>query len=42
MSLILCFSIQTLVNSALENVNDMVRQTRDPNTLITYIAVMKQ
>ncbi|XP_033228359.1 E3 ubiquitin-protein ligase TRAIP-like [Belonocnema kinseyi] len=35
-------NVQTLVSCAVDDVNEMVRETRDPQTLITYIGVMKQ
>ncbi|XP_043471837.1 E3 ubiquitin-protein ligase TRAIP [Leptopilina heterotoma] len=35
-------NVQTLLCSSYENVDEMIKETKDPNTFITYIKVLKQ
>lgn len=37
-----CFSVQMLLSAPGEDVNEMISNTQDPATLITYISVMKR
>ncbi|XP_051154278.1 E3 ubiquitin-protein ligase TRAIP-like [Leptopilina boulardi] len=35
-------NVQTLLSSSYDNVDEMIKETRDPQTFITYIKVLKQ
>lgn len=35
-------SIQTLLEASAEDIDEMISETCDPNTLVTYISVMKR